>query len=74
MSEPRHDCIWDVLGVDTPPLYRTTPHPRVQPEPVFTTVLVKCQYCNTLATFKLEGTWYKDQIKGGTSGNDTTAD
>jgi hypothetical protein len=74
MNEPRHDCIWNVLGVNKPSPPLVAPHPRApQPEPAFTTVLVKCQYCNTLATFKLEGTWTEDQIKGEVGGNNTTA-
>jgi hypothetical protein len=76
MNEPRHDCIWDVLGVIQPIIPYIPPHPRgPQPDPIFTIVLVKCRYCNTIMTFRLEGTWDEDKIKGEVSGdNITTAD
>jgi hypothetical protein len=74
MSEPRHDCIWDVIGI-VPPVRISGPiHPRTQPEPVFTIALVRCRYCHIPASIRLEGTWDEDQIKGVRDASDTTAD
>jgi hypothetical protein len=76
MSTPtNHDHIWSVIGVTPPPPLNRPIHPREMPAPVYTLILIRCDYCRLVQVEKVEGHWTELQIRRGSdAASDTQAE